>query len=230
VIYNDKNLRKSENLPDTKIETDSFIAVQLIEQKGTLDFRSIANMAEKVLGSFCFTILGKNNELYIVKGDNPISIAKFEDIYIYASTDSILKKTLSKLKIYSYDLYSVDTGEIVKFESVNKISSSKFNYQDYFDYFGYYDSYWNNKCIGYKETAKKKSSNNSYCLMNNKLIDDENYETAYIYSLLQYARSIGFDESIVEDMLDEGYDYSFIEDVLYDAEVYMQSIYDKGDI
>ena len=32
IIYNDKELRQERNLPDTNIETDSYIAVQLLEQ------------------------------------------------------------------------------------------------------------------------------------------------------------------------------------------------------
>ena len=83
--------------------------------------------------------------------------------------------------------------------------------------------------MGYKEnkeTAKRKSYNNSYYFMDDEFIE-EDYETAYIDSLLQYARSIGFDESIIENMLDEGYDYVFIEDVLYDAETYMRSVQNK---
>lgn len=57
VLYNDTALRKSNNLPDTKIETDSYVAVQLIEKYGSLDFDSLRNMAEDVMGNFVFTIL-----------------------------------------------------------------------------------------------------------------------------------------------------------------------------
>ena len=41
VLYNDTVLRKSHNLPDTKIETDSYVAVQLIQKYGSLDFDSL---------------------------------------------------------------------------------------------------------------------------------------------------------------------------------------------
>ncbi len=57
VIYNDKDLRKSEKLSKTNIQTDSYIAVQLIENKGTLNLETLKFMAEKVKGSFCFTLL-----------------------------------------------------------------------------------------------------------------------------------------------------------------------------
>ena len=36
VLYNDKNLRVEKHLPNTQIETDSYVAVQLLEQQGKL--------------------------------------------------------------------------------------------------------------------------------------------------------------------------------------------------
>lgn len=96
VLYNDKTLRKTEKLPKTKIETDSYIAVQLIEKQKTLNFDTIKYMAEKVEGSFCFTILDKENSIYIIKGDNPMCIVQFYGFYVYASTNEILTKALKK--------------------------------------------------------------------------------------------------------------------------------------
>ncbi len=66
VIYNDKDLRKSEKLPKTNIQTDSYIAVQFIENKRTLNFGTLKFMAEKVMGYFCFTLLDKYNNFYII--------------------------------------------------------------------------------------------------------------------------------------------------------------------
>ena len=42
VLYNDSQLAKSEHLPKSKIETDSYVAAQLIEKYGRLDFKTIA--------------------------------------------------------------------------------------------------------------------------------------------------------------------------------------------
>ena len=77
VLYNDIELRKEKHLPKTKIETDSYVAVQLIEQQGKLNFDALKNMAESVQGSFCFTVLDENNNLYIVKGSNPMCLLHF---------------------------------------------------------------------------------------------------------------------------------------------------------
>ena len=46
VLWNDRYLRRSQDLPCTKIETDSYVAVQLIERKKALDFASLESMAE----------------------------------------------------------------------------------------------------------------------------------------------------------------------------------------
>ena len=45
VLYNDYQLRRLLRLPASKIETDSYIAVQLIEQKNALDPSSLKYMA-----------------------------------------------------------------------------------------------------------------------------------------------------------------------------------------
>ena len=55
MLWNDKELRQTENLPDTHIQTDSYVAVQLLEQQKTLDFTTISAMAEKIQGSFVST-------------------------------------------------------------------------------------------------------------------------------------------------------------------------------
>ena len=46
VLWNDKELRVAENLPLTSVETDSYIAVQLLEQQKALDFDSLIARAE----------------------------------------------------------------------------------------------------------------------------------------------------------------------------------------
>lgn len=74
VLWNDKELRRDKLIPDPHIETDSYVACQLIESQGKLDFDSLRYMAETVEGNFTFTILDQDNSLYIVKGSNPICL------------------------------------------------------------------------------------------------------------------------------------------------------------
>ena len=131
VLWNDRELRKSLNLPATKIETDSYIAVQLIEQKRTLDFSSLRYMAELVEGSFTFTVLDAEDSLYIVKGDSPFCLYQFPKLglYIYASTGEILQDALNaaRLPVQRATKISVDSGEIVKLSRTGKITRTAFD-------------------------------------------------------------------------------------------------------
>ena len=74
MLYNDKSLRRSLQLPRTRIQTDSYVAVQILEQQGSLTPDSLKTMAETVEGSFAFTILDHTDQLYFIKGDNLLSI------------------------------------------------------------------------------------------------------------------------------------------------------------
>ena len=98
IIYNDKELRQERKLPDTNIETDSYIAVQLLEQQGKLNFSAIRTAAEALEGTLTLTILDKRDNLYIVRGNNPLTLYHFPrlGLYAYASTEAILRKGLKK--------------------------------------------------------------------------------------------------------------------------------------
>ena len=140
VLHNDTLLRKSEKLPETHIRTDSYVAVQLIEKKKSLDFASLKNMAEKVEGSFCFTVLTDRNELYFVKGDNPLALYKFDGFYIYASTEEILKNTLQKLNLSKYSRVNINCGDILKLDSNGAVEVGHFDFHEavYGGYGGYF--------------------------------------------------------------------------------------------
>ena len=131
VLYNDKTLRKSLKLPKTKIQTDSYVAVQLIEQKKALNMDSLKYMAETVQGSFCFTVLDDNNQIYFIKGDNPLCIYRWpkSGLVMYASTEEILKRALSKLKLPLEPpvSYYVSCGDILKFDHNGAYSTSSFD-------------------------------------------------------------------------------------------------------
>ena len=87
VLHNDMELRKEKNLPETKIETDSYVAVQLVERQEKLNFESLKNMAKDVDGSFTFTILDEDNKLYFIKGSSPMYLIYIDklDLYVYLS-------------------------------------------------------------------------------------------------------------------------------------------------
>ena len=131
MLYNDKYLRSSLNLPRTKIETDSYIGVQLIEQKKSLDLASLKYMAERVEGSFCFTVLGQGNSLYIVEGDNPLCLYHFPTlgVYVYASTKEILERALSNAHLTSKKPIQINLacGDILQVGADGKLSHSQFD-------------------------------------------------------------------------------------------------------
>ena len=102
VLHNDLTLRAQMRLPNTPIKTDSYIAVQLLEQQKTLDMKSVGEMAELVEGSFVFTVLDEKNNMYFVKGDNPLALYHYEKygFYVYASrthTDSRYRTNLAPM-------------------------------------------------------------------------------------------------------------------------------------
>lgn len=201
MLYNDKTLRKTEKLPETKIETDSYIALQLIEKQKTLNFDSVKLMAEKVEGSFCFTILDKENNLYIIKGDNPICIAHFNGFYIYASTKEILTNAFKKLGLKHYKEVNIKTGEILKIDILGNITRTEFDM-----YFGYgyrNDYYW-------RYSSRKSNVTNGA-----KSAYDEYFE-----DLIYYGKCVGIEEETIKELLDLGYDYMDIEDMLYNYDYY----------
>ena len=193
VLYNDAELRKANNLPETNIETDSYVAVQLIEQQKKLDFNSLKNMAETVHGNFTFTALDEDNSIYIVKGSNPMCLLHFEvlGIYIYASTESIMKNALKKVGMLNFPYTKIETvhGDIIKIDNQGNISHSEFENKEDFRYasfIGYYDDW------------------------------EDNYYTQHEQLLLEMCNCYGVGEDDVMLLLDYGYDASEIEDMLID--------------
>lgn len=130
-IHNDRYLRRNLNLPNTKIETDSYIAVQLLEKYGKLDFEGLRFMAEDLEGSFTITALSERDELYFVKGNNPMCIYHYPDkgIYVYASTEEILRKAMlkTKLPLGKVEKIQILSGEILMINAEGKITRSQFD-------------------------------------------------------------------------------------------------------
>lgn len=218
ILCNDAELRKSEKLPKTYIKTDSYIAVQLIDKKEALTLDSLKYMAEKVEGSFCFTVLDKYENLYIVKGDNPIVFAKTKDCWIYASTDAILEKALNKLGISKYSKFEIDDGKIVKIAANGEISEIEFEiqtnfygYLGYSGYYGNYDRYTFNSAFSNKyKTQYPKAAKYIGSLAE--------YDREYLDTLLYYGCNYGIDENVIMSLLENGCTLYDIEDIIVDCE------------
>ena len=140
ILYNDHALRRQHALPKTKIETDSYIAVQLIEQKKALDTESLRFMAEQVQGSFTFTILDEKDRLYIIKGSNPLCLYHFPEqgVWFYTSTKETLDKGLAAAGFlhHPHERLTMDDGEILCIAPDGKISRDAFQMQP--ELYGWY--------------------------------------------------------------------------------------------
>lgn len=130
VLYNDQYLRKFCKLPETEIETDSYVAVQLIEKEKEVSFASISKMAGMLEGHFTFTILDQSNNLYFVKGENPLTIFHYSQLgfYLYASTEMILESALMALEMDELEAEVLEPweGEIWRIDQHGKVSSAQF--------------------------------------------------------------------------------------------------------
>ena len=129
ILYNDKEIKRENNLPKTPIETDSYVAVQLLEQQNCVNSMMLQSVAETVWGSFVFTVLRDDNTLFLVKGDNPLTIYHYPELglYLYASTTDILKNALKLAKFKEhFEAVPIQTGEIIQINSDGKLSKSYF--------------------------------------------------------------------------------------------------------
>lgn len=150
VLYNDRELRKDKLIPETHIETDSYAACQLVEKQEELNFNSLKYMAETVEGNFTFTFLDDSNSLYFIKGSNPMCLLHFKDIglYVYASTESIMKNALKRIGLHKFvnERIKTDEGDIIRIDRNGIITRSEFEpkifrskYMSWYEDSSYYD-------------------------------------------------------------------------------------------
>ena len=198
VLYNDTSLRKSEHLPHTHIETDSYVAVQLIEKENALGFESLKAMAEKLMGSFTMTVLDQWNNLYFIKGDNPMCIYHYPKLgfYLYASTEEILKDAIQKMQYCFGDPERVvlREGDLLKIDAKGNRSYSRFEPS----FFGSYYSYRPIRYLSLTGPEKRQE-----------------YQQEYIEHLKRHANFYGFTDEDVDALLANGYTTDDIEDLLY---------------
>ena len=200
VLFNDFELKKARKLPKPHIETDSYVAVQLLEQYGSLSFKNLKQMAEALDGSFTITVLDASNNLYLIKGNNPLVLYLFPDlgIYLYASTDEILDNALNKLKLSQEPRAEiiVHQGDILKIDSRGKRSLSRFDdtklcMRDYCRYYGLADWYW-------------------------PTVSEQGEQSDYLDEVVNYGMSRGIPERELRLLVDAGYDAFDLEELLFD--------------
>lgn len=197
VLFREHEVQKKHHLPRTKIETDSYVAVQLIEKQGVLNHDSMKFMAETIEGSFSFSLLDDKNNVHLIKGDSPLSLLHFpsERLYVYASTDEILWKGLVEtalfpvLKAGKFEPIPIDAGDILTIAGNGERMKSRFDYREMA-----YCSQFDWRSYGHSPMA-------------NPYLDD----------LKAVASSMGYEPELVDDLLAEGVTCEEIEDYLYDS-------------
>ena len=131
VLWNDETLRWQYRLPATEIETDSYVAVQLLERDRELSFSSLGRMAEQLRGTFTFTVLDEDDRLFIVRGNSPFCLYHWPDrgLYLYASTEEILRGALKKVPVGSSkpEKIAINEGDILCIAKNGRITRSRFS-------------------------------------------------------------------------------------------------------
>lgn len=196
VLWNNRGLRHTKHLPKTKIQTDSYVAVQLLEQQKALDFDSLAKMAEQVDGSFSFAMLDEQDALWIVKGDNPLSIAYFPEcgVYVYASTAEILNRALTRYggQLGCRKTVEVEMGELLKIDRRGHITRATFD-------------------------ASKLCRPSWEYWSSSLYADPPKMESEHIRLLKSVARAFGFTGEMIDRLLDQGFTTDDIEEILYEG-------------
>ena len=192
VLFNYEQIQQNEKLLKTRIKTDSYIAVQLIEKYGKADFDTIGKMSERVNGSFVFTVLTDEEKLYISRWDNPICLLHFPKlgIYVYTSTKEIMQMALrgTIFEKQNVDVIPVSEGEMISIDKNGVIERSRFT-PEYDGFFGYYG------CRAFRER------------------DD------YDSYLCEYGSMFGVSEEEIMMLYDMGYDDEEIELMMMDHDM-----------
>lgn len=203
ILYNDRELRKVKQLPATSIETDSYIAVQLIESQHRLDFESLRYMAEAVHGSFTFSLLDENNSMYFIKGSSPLCLLHFTSLglYVYASTENILQKALKRVGLHKFasERIEADEGDIIMIDKDGNITRSNFQPAPSYTHYSRC-KWWYDDCEAYYNT--------------------------YEETLIEMAHLFGAEEDDVLLLLDFGYTADEVADLMMDSGSFQETVRD----
>lgn len=198
VLSNDVSLRKRLHLPKTRIETDSYIAVQLLESENKLDFASLRYMAETISGSFTITVLDERNSLYIVKGDNPLCLIHLpkRGFYLYASTENILARAFRRMDLSETpEKIQLDTGDILRIDRRGRMERGSFDASGLW--------LW-----GYGMGAYP-------CSVYGGAVEPLNERNSYLDELKSVAACYGLSEKAIDRLLTSGFSTDEIEEFIY---------------
>ena len=158
-------------------------------------------MAESIEGSFSFNILDNHNNLYLVKGDSPISLIHFKEkgVYVFASTKQILWKALIDSELFQdlengkYEHIVLNEGDILKIKSNGKRETAHFNYTE-----SYGRHWYDYGCDCYIDTGY-----------------DDYYAEEYLEDIKTVAAMHGEDPEVIQELYNDGYTLEELEEMIY---------------
>ena len=157
-------------------------------------------MAEKVQGSFTFTILDQDNKLYFVKGENPLSIYHYPDLglYLYASTAEILDSAIASIGMEKIECETVQTwpGDILRIDRQGKCETAAFDLVDSYSRFSAWPPF---------NSFSQKHQNN-----HNHITQQE-----YLQAVKTVAMLHGFETEYIGALIADGYTLGDIEEMIY---------------
>ncbi|MGN1119139.1 MAG: hypothetical protein ACI4Q4_02200, partial [Oscillospiraceae bacterium] len=150
-------------------------------------------------------VLDDRNNLYFVKGDNPLALYHYEKygFYIYASTEAILDRALAELRILRFDHTEINTtcGDIIRIDSTGAMERSMFDTSNLYGYnYRYFRSYY----WDYPDPAE--------------------HEPQDVKQLKDFAASIGINREDIDLLLCYGYFVEEIEEMLYHPGEFEQTL------
>ena len=201
VLRNDHRLQVQNKLPVSGIETDSYVIVQLLEQAGSVDMQTLGKVSEQLIGSFTYTVLDSQAQLFIVRGNNPFCLYHFpaQGIYVYASTKEILTAALRKFRKHlpsgRFEEIAVKEGEILRLSTDGIRKTQTFSIDFLFPSSAYFPMYFGSFCQGSFGAD------------------------SYISELKNVAGAFGYLPEDVDELLTDGFTPEEIEECFYEGEI-----------
>ena len=179
-----------------------YVAVQLLEQSKKCDMESmqqLGNIMGNGFNMFNFSVLDDENNLYLMKGNNPLAIYHFkeEGFLLYASTKEIAERAMRRAGIDTYPVAEEPkAGTIWKISPQGTIEVNQFEMKDELSYYPMLYRRYNYEPEGYPREQGE-----------------------YFQELLEYAKLIHFPTEDLLELWDEGFDEEEIERILLEEEM-----------
>ena len=161
-------------------------------------------MAEQVEGSFAFTVLDQQENLYFVKGDNPLCLYHYPryGVFLYASTEAILTRALKLLRLPLGKPERIDLGcgDILRITASGQQATASFNASHLAQRWGYWPMMWSSRG---NQSGKARTA-----------------EQEYLDELKSVACCYGFSPESVDRLLESGFSTDDIEEFLYEGAMY----------